>query len=166
MKPSVHLLRALLWRAALFALLWWAFTDGRHGSWMVGGVSIVLATAFSLRLLPPVTTYVSRIGLLRFLLFFFMHSLRGGIQVAWFALRPRLGLQPGFQEVALRLPEGISRVLLANTLSLLPGTLSVELEGDRLCVHVLDEQMPTEAEVRIAETRLAQMLGLTLQPNN
>jgi len=50
--------RALLWRAALFALLWWAFTDGRHGSWMVGGVSVAVATAFSLRLLPPVTTYV------------------------------------------------------------------------------------------------------------
>jgi len=97
--------RALLWRAALLALLWWAFTDGRPGSWMVGGVSVALATAFSLRLLPPVTTYVSRIGLLRFLLFFFTQSLHGGIQVAWYALRPRLGLQPGFHEVALRLPD-------------------------------------------------------------
>ena len=99
-------MRALLWRAALLALLWWAFTDGRPGSWMVGGVSVALAlaTAFSLRLLPPVTNYVSRIGLLRFLLFFFTQSLHGGIQVAWYALRPHLGLQPGFHEVALRLP--------------------------------------------------------------
>jgi multicomponent Na+:H+ antiporter subunit E len=165
MKPSVHLLRALLWRAALFALLWWAFTDGRPGSWLVGGVSVALATAFSLRLLPPVMTYVSRIGLLRFLLFFFTQSLHGGIQVAWYALRPRLALRPGFHEIALRLPDGIGRVLLANALSLLPGTLSVELEGDRLCLHILDEQMPTETEVRTAEIHLAQMLGLTLQPN-
>jgi multicomponent Na+:H+ antiporter subunit E len=163
MKLSVASVRAVLWRGALFAVLWWAFTDGRPGSWGVGSVSIVLATTASLYLLPPVTTTVSRIGLLRFLLFFIVQSLRGGAQVAGFALRPRMRLRPGFHEVDLRLPEGIGRVLLANTLSLLPGTLSVELQGNRLCLHVLDDQAPTELDVRAAETRLAHLLGLTLQ---
>jgi multicomponent Na+:H+ antiporter subunit E len=162
MKMSLAAVRATLWRGALFALLWWALTDGRAGSWAVGGVAVAFATAASLRLLPPVPTYVSRIGLVRFLVFFVHQSLRGGVQVAWFALRPRMALRPGIREIVLRLPEGISRVLLANTMSLLPGTLSVELDGDRLCLHVLDEAAPIEAEVRTAETRLAQMLGLTL----
>lgn len=162
MKMSLTAVRATLWRGALFALLWWALTDGRAGSWAVGGVAVAFATAASLRLLPPVPTYVSRIGLVRFLVFFVHQSLRGGVQVAWFALRPRLALRPGIHEIVLRLPEGISRVLLANTMSLLPGTLSVELDGDRLYLHVLDEAAPIAAEVRTAETRLAQMLGLTL----
>lgn len=162
MSARLAAVRAVLWRGALFALLWWALTDGRPGSWGVGGVGVALATAASLTLLPPVETYVSRIGLLRFLVFFAIQSLRGGAQVAWFALRPRLALKPGFHEVTLRLPEGIGRVLLANTLSLLPGSLSVELDGDRLCLHVLDETSPTDAEVRVAETRLAEMLGLKL----
>jgi multicomponent Na+:H+ antiporter subunit E len=152
----------VLWRSALFAVLWWALTDGRTDSWGVGSVSILAAVSLSLRLLPPVPTTVSRIGLLRFLLFFFLQSLRGGVQVAGFALRPRLSLRPGIHEIVLRLPEGIGRVLLANTLSLLPGTLSVGLEGNRLFLHVLDEQVPAEAEVRNAENRVAQMLGLEL----
>ncbi|MFZ5576107.1 MAG: Na+/H+ antiporter subunit E [Pseudomonadota bacterium] len=154
--------RAVLWRGVLFALLWWALTDGRPGSWGVGGVSVALATAASLALLPPVGTCVSRIGLVRFLVFFFVQSLRGGVQVAAFALRPRPGLRPGFHDIALRLPAGLGRILLANTLSLLPGTLSVELDGDRLCLHVLDETAPTEREVRVVEDRLAHMLGLEL----
>ena len=162
MKPSLAAVRAVLWRSALFAGLWWVLTDGRSDSWGVGSVSVLLAVWLSLRLLPPVTTYVSRIGLLRFLAYFIAQSLRGGFQVAGFALRPRMGLRPGFHEVDLHMPEGIGRVLLANTLSLLPGTLSVELQGDRLCLHVLDEQAPTEADVRAAETRLAHLLGLTL----
>ena len=162
MKLSVSAVRAVLWRSALFAVLWWALTDGRADSWGVGSVSILAAVILSLRLLPPVPTYVSRIGLLRFLLFFFVQSLRGGVQVAWFALRPRLSLRPALHEIPLRLPEGIGRVLLANTLSLLPGTLSVGLEGNRLCLHVLDERVPAEAEVRRAETCVAQMLGLAL----
>jgi multicomponent Na+:H+ antiporter subunit E len=152
----------VLWRSALFAVLWWALTDGRTDSWGVGSVSILAAVSLSLRLLPPVPTTVSRIGLLRFLLFFFLQSLRGGVQVAGFALRPRLSLRPGIHEIVLRLPEGIGRVLLANTLSLLPGTLSVGLEGNRLFLHVLDERVPAEAEVRNAENRVAQMLGLEL----
>jgi multicomponent Na+:H+ antiporter subunit E len=162
-KFSVSAVRAVLWRSTLFALLWWALTDGRADSWGVGAVSILAAVSLSLRLLPPVPTYVSRIGLLRFLLFFFYYSLRGGIQVAWFALRPRMGLRPGIHEIPLRLPDGIGRVLLANTLNLLPGTLSVGLEGNRLCLHVLDRQTPAEAEVRRAEIRVAHMLGLQLE---
>ncbi|MFN3545233.1 MAG: Na+/H+ antiporter subunit E [Thiobacillus sp.] len=154
--------RAVLWRGALFALLWWALTDGRPGSWGLGGVSVALATAASLFLLPPVETYVSRIGLARFFVFFAVQSLRGGVQVAAFALRPRLGLRPGFHELALRLPEGLGRTLLAYTLSLLPGTLSVELDDDRLCLHVLDETAPTEDEVRVVEAHIARMLDLDL----
>lgn len=162
MSTRLASVRAVLWRGALFALLWWALTDSAVGSWGVGAVSVALTTAASLTLLPPVETYVSRIGLARFLVFFFLQSLRGGMQVAAFALHPRLGLKPGFQEVRLRLPEGIGRVLLANTLSLLPGTLSVELDGDRLCLHVLDETAPTEDEVRVVEVHIARMLDLDL----
>ncbi|MEW6416354.1 MAG: Na+/H+ antiporter subunit E [Pseudomonadota bacterium] len=164
MSTRVARVRAVLWRGALFALLWWALSDGRPGSWGVGGVSVVLATMASLVLLPPVETTVSRIGLVRFLAFFFVQSLRGGVQVAGFALRPRMGLKPAFHEVPLRLPEGLGRILLANTLSLLPGTLCVELDGDRLCLHVLDDTAPTGAEVRAAEARIAHMLGLALEP--
>jgi multicomponent Na+:H+ antiporter subunit E len=162
MKWSLSAVRAVLWRSALFALLWWALTDGRVDSWGMGAASIPGAVALSLHLLPPVPTTVSRIGLLRFLLFFFVQSLRGGAQVAWFALRPRPALRPGIHEIALRLPEGIGRVLLANTLSLLPGTLSVELKGNHLSLHVLNVKAPTRAQVRRAETRVAHMLGLDL----
>lgn len=163
MTISLAGVRALLWRSVLFAGLWWALTDGRVASWGVGSISILAAVILSLRLLPPVSTTISRIGLLRFLGFFFVQSLRGGTQVAWFALRPRMGLRPGIHEIPLRLPEGIGRVLLANMQSMLPGTLSVELRGNRLCLHVLDIEAPTEADVRHAEIHVAHMLGLKLE---
>jgi multicomponent Na+:H+ antiporter subunit E len=163
MKFSLATIRAVLWRSALFAVLWWALTDGRPDSWGVGSVSVLAAVLLSLYLMPPVSTYVSRIGLLRFLGFFFVQSLRGGFQVAWLAVRPRPALQPGIHKIILRLPEGIARVLLANTQSLLPGTLSVELRGNRLCLHVLDTRAPVEADVRRAEERIAHLLGLQLE---
>lgn len=161
MKPSAA--RAVLWRSALFAALWWALTDGRADGWGVGSVSILLAVVLSLRLLPPGPGHVSGLGLLRFLGFFFYQSLRAGTQVALIALRPRLALQPGIHEIDLRLPRGVGRVLLANTMSLLPGTLSMELRDNRLRLHVLDARAPTRAQVRSAEARVAHMLGLQLE---
>lgn len=163
MKLTLATVRTVLWRSTLFAVLWWALTGGDPDSWGVGSVSVTLATCASLVLLPPRPTRVSGLGLVRFVVFFLTESLRGGVQVAAFALRPRMGLKPAFHEVSLRLPEGFGRILLVNTLNLLPGTLSAELDDDRLCLHVLDDTMPTEIEVRAAEARIAHMLGLAFE---
>lgn len=59
-------------------------------------------------------------------------------------------------------PAGAGRVVLANTLNLLPGTLSMGLEGEHLRLHVLDTHRPIVAEMRTAERRVARMLGLQL----
>lgn len=156
-------LRAVLGRAAFFAILWVVLAGARVDSVVVGSASVVGATLTSLWLSPPAATRVSPAGVLRFLAFFLVHSVHAGVQVAALALRPRLALQPGLHEITLRLPEGPGRVLLANTLSLLPGTLAVGLDGARLRLHVLDVRAPTEAEVRRTETRIADMLGLDLE---
>lgn len=156
------LTRALFWRGALFAVLWWILVQGRADSWAVGLVSVALAVAASLALLPPRGKPPSWRGLAGYLAFFLAQSVRGGVQVAGMALRPRLDLRPGVLEITLRLPDGAGRVVLANTLNLLPGTLSVGLEGARLRLHVLDTRRPVAAEVRVAERHVARMFGLRL----
>lgn len=39
-----------------------------------------------------------------------------------------------------------ARVLVANSITLTPGTITVGLEGDELCVHALDRSMDVGAE--------------------
>jgi multicomponent Na+:H+ antiporter subunit E len=161
---AAGLSRTLLWRGALFSALWWILAQGRADSWGLGLVSVILALTTSLILLPPGGNRLSWRGLAGYLAFFLAQSVRGGIQVAGMELRPRLDLRPGVLEITLRLPEGVGRVLLANTLNLLPGTLSLGLEGALLRLHVLNKRRPVTAEVRAAEQRVARMLGLRLGP--
>ncbi len=153
---------AILLRGGIFALIWWALTEGRADSWGVGLLFIVLALGASLRLSPPGQTRLSPLGLLGFVGFFLVLSLRGGVQVAAMALRPRLTLAPAQVEIDLRLPPGPAARMLTATLSLLPGTLSVALEGDRLRLHALDGRLPIEHEVRAAERRIAHLFGVRL----
>ena len=151
--------RAVLGRGALFAALWWVLAGGRADSWGVGGVSVILALAASLVLLPPAKGRFSPLGLAAFVGFFLVQSVKGGIQVAAMALRPRLDLAPAMLDLPLALPPGLARILLANTLTLLPGTLSVRIEGDRLRLHVLDRRLPIVEELRAAEAAIARIRG-------
>ncbi|CAH1386788.1 Na+/H+ antiporter subunit E [Candidatus Nitrotoga sp. M5] len=156
-------IKVLVWRATLFTALWWILTEGSFLAWGVGLVSVILASVASLTLFPPGTSRLSLSGLVGFLGFFLVQSVMGGAQVAFMALRPRLDLRPAVLDIPMRLPEGRSRVLLANTLSLLPGTLITDLEGKYLRIHLLDKRIPVESGVREAEACIARMLCLTLE---
>lgn len=153
------MIAAILSRGLLFAFIWWLLAEGDADSWGMGGVSVALALAASLVLSPPGRMRLSPRGLLAFIGFFLIQSVRGGVQVAARALRPRMDLAPALLDIPVSLPEGIGRVLLVNTLNLLPGTLCVRVAGDRLRLHVLDARQPNAEEVRDVEVRIARLLG-------
>ena len=151
----------LLPRIILLALLWWVITEGA-GGWYLGIPAILLALGTSYWLQPKPIVRLRPAGLLRFAGFFLVQSLRAGVDVALRAFRPTMPLYPALQEYRLRLPAGPARVFLADTMSLLPGTLSTELHDDRLGLHVLDTRLPVEADLRRVEVRVADLFGLTL----
>ena len=150
---------AILFRGTAFALVWWVLAEGRADSWGLGAVSVAAALVVSLYLTPPGPDRLSPTGLLGFAGFFLIQSFKGGIQVASRAFRPRMDMVPALVEVPVALPEGLARVLLVNTLNLLPGTVSVRLDGDSLHLHVLDARQPIAEEVRETEAHIARMLG-------
>jgi len=51
---------------------------------------------------------------------------------------------------------------MANTVSLLPGTLSVELDGEILRVHALDKTGAIDEQLNMLENRLADIFGFEL----
>lgn len=151
-------LAAAAWRGLLAALIWWVLTEGA-GGWLLGAPAVVLAVAASLALAPAdASLRLSPVGLARYLAVFVARSVVAGLQVARLAFAPRVALAPAQHAIVTTLPPGLPRVVLANTLTLQPGTLSVALEGDRLRVHVLDDSQPLEDDVRALEARIGAML--------
>lgn len=154
--------RAIASRGLLFALLWWVLAEGRLDAWGLGAVAVAAATWASLHLLPPLRRSFTLGGFLGFAGFFLWNSMRSGAQVAFMALRPDLALRPALVHLSLSLPAGAPRVLLLNTLGLMPGTLGVHLDGERLKLHVLDERLPVAAEVKTLEAHIARLFGVAV----
>jgi multicomponent Na+:H+ antiporter subunit E len=152
-------MRAVLIRGAGFAFLWWVLAEGRPEAWGLGLVAAVAGCVLSFRLLPPRREGISLAGLLAFAAFFLWHSARGGLQVAALALRPRPDLAPTLLELPLSLAPGAPRVLMTAAIGLMPGTLGVCLEGDRLRLHVLDERLPAAAEAQALEKCIARVFA-------
>lgn len=155
--------RTVAIRTAMLSALWWTLTGGAIAAVGMGVASVACAVTASLVLLPPRRFRLSLKTLPFFLGYFLMQSIKGGVQVATIAMRPRLDLQPATLEFRLHLPDESSRIFLACILNLLPGTLSAGLTGDLLLLHVIDIRLPVEREVRKAETYIARLLRVEMQ---
>lgn len=72
---------------------------------------------------------------IRYILFFLKELVKSNIKLAGLVLSPDLPINPGIVKVRTKLQSPMGRLLLANSITLTPGTLTVELDGQWLYVH-------------------------------
>jgi multicomponent Na+:H+ antiporter subunit E len=145
-------------RSLVFALVWLGLTEGDLKDWWLGLAFVAIAAAASLVLMPPGGRRWRPGGVAPFVAFFLRQSLLGGLDVARRALDPRMPVDPVFIEFRTGLTDEAAIVLLADIASLLPGTVTADIAGQHLVVHVLDRNMPAPDTLRRLEERIA---GLT-----
>lgn len=155
-------LRRPVERAAVFALVWWIIAEGQPAGWLFGVPFVGLATAASLKLTPTRAWRVRPLGALRYAGYFAYQSVAGGFDVARRAVSPSMPLDPDIVRYRMRLEVQPAQVLFADTVSLLPGTLSSGLDGHYLTVHVLDRGLPVSESLAAVEERVADVYGVTL----
>lgn len=68
------------------------------------------------------------------------------IQVVKLALRPKLALTPALVRIPSTAASPLGLAVFANSITLTPGTVSVDVEPDFILVHALDESL-ADAEV-------------------
>ncbi len=67
--------------------------------------------------------------------YFFKELVRSNLKLAAIVLSPDLPIRPGIVKVRTRLKSRMGRLMLANSITLTPGTLTVDLDGEWLYVH-------------------------------
>jgi len=146
-------------RSAGFALVWLILARGAPAGLAAGAIAVGAALWTWRRTASAGGAQLRWSRLAAFAALFVGQSLRGGIDVARRVLSPNMRLQPGLRTVQLTLPGEGPRVLLALVVNLMPGTLAVRLDGDRLTVHALDVGSPVQAETRRLEHAVGRLFG-------
>ncbi|GIF73409.1 Na+/H+ antiporter subunit E [Asanoa siamensis] len=154
---------ALLGMALVWILLWGTF------SWanLLGGLAVA---AFILVALPlPPVVFGGRlrpVALARFVAIFVRDLVVASVQVTWLAVRVGHTPHSAILAVRLRVDTDLNLTLTAEALSLVPGSLIVEVDraAGVLYIHVLDIHDRAEAErfrldVLALEARIVAAVG-------
>lgn len=127
----------LLWLTLVWVGLWGSASAAN----VLGGLALALLLVRGLPLEEsPDTSQVRVLPLLRYVGVFAVDLVRASVQVALLVLRPRAVLRQAVVAVPVRGASDRLLTLLANSISLTPGTLTLEVDRARstLYVHVLD----------------------------
>ncbi|MGB7053943.1 MAG: Na+/H+ antiporter subunit E [bacterium] len=77
---------------------------------------------------------------------FLWYMVKANIDVAYRVLHPERPIKPGIVKIKTILKTDIAKVFLANSITLTPGTMTCEIDGDYLYIHWIWIQSPDLAE--------------------
>lgn len=97
------------------------------------------------------------LALLRYLGVFGVEVLRSAAHVARVVLDPRLPIRPRLVVCETRLRSEAARVAFAQSLTLTPGTLTIDMNGGTFLVHCLDEASAAQLLDGTLEARIARV---------
>jgi multicomponent Na+:H+ antiporter subunit E len=149
----------VLRRLAWLALLWIILSGADLRSPALAALTVAAATFASVHLRASRTGTVQWRHVPALLLYFFQASVLGGVDVARRAFSPAMPLDTGLVRYRSSLATEPGLVCLTWMVSLMPGTASVDLDGHRLTVHVVDRRSYGEADLRRLERRIAAVFG-------
>ncbi|MFV9506691.1 MAG: Na+/H+ antiporter subunit E [Oscillochloridaceae bacterium umkhey_bin13] len=81
-------------------------------------------------------------------IFALVSIVKSNIDVARLILRPQLKLNPGIVRIPLDVKSEVGMTLLANLITLTPGTVSVDISTDRKSIYVHCIDVPDAAALR------------------
>ena len=139
---------------AVFTLVWLAVSGSLTVPNLLLGLAAAALSLFLVRgHVRPDGRRLRPLKALSLLVLFVKELALSAVKVAVLVARPKMRLRPGIVAVPLTVERDFEIALLANLITLTPGTLSVDVSQDRrtLYVHALDCSDPAAMRRDIAD---------------
>ena len=142
----------------------WLLFSGQfdHLLLSIGFVAMLLAVAISLRMeIVDRETYPLPLNLsaLMFWVWMAREVIKANVDVARRILSPSLPINPSVILVKASQRTDMGRVTYANSITLTPGTVSVDLQGDTIKVHALTDEAARTLQEGEMDRRVTAMEG-------
>jgi len=130
---------------------------------VVGVIVSLLLTLLLSRIYEPGTDKIFNpvrwFWFLIYLIYFLFHCLKANLDVAYRVLNINMPIRPAIVKVHTRLNSSIAKAFLANSITLTPGTLTVDMIDDAMYIHWINVTTDDPAQQQnIIVTRLENIL--------
>lgn len=128
----------LIWLVFLWVLLWGEFSWANVISGTVIGYLIVLGSGIghTTSIHPDDRARISPLHLLKFVFVVLLKLVQSNLVLAWEILTPRNKINSGIIAIQLRTESALSMVVVANVITLTPGTMTLESKGSPATLYV------------------------------
>jgi multicomponent Na+:H+ antiporter subunit E len=82
---------------------------------------------------------------------------KSGVYVAYVVLHPKMPIQPMLVRFTSKQPNVLARVILGNSITLTPGTITLDIQDDRFVVHALTRDTEEGLVSGDMESRVARL---------
>lgn len=141
--------------AIVLFCLWLLFTSTVAFQEVIAGAVLVLLvaalgysnfTSRGLEILSPrrLASFLAYVPI------FFWEMLKANFDVAYRVVHPRMPIRPGIVVIRTALKTDVGKLFLANSITLTPGTLTMDINGDCLFIHwiyVKDDDIEKASEI-------------------
>jgi len=130
---------------------------------LIGGVISAIVAALGWR-------YFSQVGfsrlsvkkllyLILYIPVFFWAMIKANFDVAYRVIHPRMPINPGIVVIKTDLKSDSGKLALANSITLTPGTLTMDVEGDSMLIHWINvKSKDTKRATEIISKRFERFL--------
>ncbi|MBN1467075.1 Na+/H+ antiporter subunit E [candidate division KSB1 bacterium] len=142
---TIRRLRNFAYLFTILFIIWLALTSNLHWQELSVGILIALILASYLHKnytelgLPPVT--FKRIAYtLIYVVVLFKEIVIANIDVAYRVIHPKMPIKPGIVVIKTGLKHDLAKMILANSITLTPGTFTLDILDDKLLIHWINVQ--------------------------
>jgi multicomponent Na+:H+ antiporter subunit E len=158
--------RGLILQAVLLSVIWLLLSGKFEPIYLFwGAISVAFVMWMSNRLHsiplaenePCGSTRIIIPRLILYILWLLWQIVKSGVYVAYLVLHPRMPIEPMIVRFTSRQPNVLARVTLGNSITLTPGTLTLNIEGSHFTVHALTRDTEEDLVSGVMETRVAKL---------
>lgn len=149
------------WLTLVWVLLWGTPTPAN----IAGGLVVAVTLTWAFPVARSTGTRFHLVSIVRFALWFVTALVVANVKVAREVVRPRLRLDQSVVAVQLRATSDLVTAFVANSISLTPGTLTVEVRpdpGDGRVAHVLEVHSLNERDEGVVRRDCAAIEALVV----
>ena len=145
--------------------LYWLGLSGYFDNGMLltlGVISIllVLGLCYRMRILDTETVpYLNSVKAMSYYTWLFKEIVKANFKVVKAVLSPDLEISPTLVKIPSTPKTEIGKTMFANSITLTPGTVSVEMGKDEILVHALLEEMSAPSDFEEMADRAAWSIG-------